>query len=211
MSSVGLINNDFENFEYEHFLKPKEKEIICFSNENYESFIIEIINKMIKDSLNNIEILIENIDRHNREICRCLAEDIYYYRVSNNNEKILEDEELFCRIEEITEEEIFPIYFSDNVGDDIENMVYKVLSKNNDIEMCLEGEYMFYYPVLLNRWNEDIEYKYIPREGYNRDTKFVINSPQTVLESFSSPIMKCGDDYILLKKKQTNEKLFIGG
>ena len=54
---LTLITNDLRNYEYERFLKPKEKEIICFSNKNYESLIMELINKMIKDSLNNVEIL----------------------------------------------------------------------------------------------------------------------------------------------------------
>ena len=208
---LTLITNDLRNYEYERFLKPKEKEIICFSNKNYESLIMELINKMIKDSLNNVEILIENIDTRNREICRELAEDIYYFRVNNNYEEMLEDEDLFCRIEEMIELEIFPIYFSDNITDDIENMVYKVL-KNSDIEMCLEGEYMFYYPVLLNRWNEDIGriIKCIPREEYSRDTKFIMNSSQTLLESFAAPIMKYGNDFILLDEKTNDEKLFIG-
>lgn len=202
---------DINDLEYEKFIKPNEDKLICFSNEEYVNLISVLLEKMLEADILNLEILISDIDSHNRNVAMKMASDIYIERVKNGViKKASNEDDLDYILSDISESEILSMYFSDDVLCDIENMVYIALStKFRDVSLCLEGETAFDYPVFMTRFNKDIlsyQYYLIPQvDNYTRDCKFIINSPQTTLPLFDAPIMKYGNSYLLAESNESKQ------
>lgn len=207
---------DINDSEYEKFIKPNEDKLICFSNEEYVNLISVLLEKMLEADILNLEILVSDIDSHNRNVAMKMASDIYIERVKNGvMKKASNEDELDYILSDISESEILSMYFSDDVLGDIENMVYIALSTRfRNVSLCLEGETAFDYPVFMTRFNEDIlsyQYYLIPQTGfgvadnYTRDCKFIINSTQTTLPLFDVPIIKYGNNYLLAESNESKQ------